>query len=133
MKTNQIMTRPMGCFSVEQRTKDAMFNATALLRQWNESTGERKEISKFFENANTKEFISALLEEENLNTQNSAYLNQEAGTAEHGCTRYCSVMFFKYLDSDGRGVYFKVAYNPTAGDGKKYFLYSMDDRLPDET
>lgn len=86
MKTNQIMTRPMGCFSVEQRTKAAIFNATALLRQWNESTGERKEISKFFENANTKEFISALLEEENLNTQNSAYLKsrgRNGGTWMH--------------------------------------------------
>lgn len=53
----------MGCFSVEQRTKDGMFNATALLKQWNESAGEKKEIKKFFENQNTKEFISALIEE----------------------------------------------------------------------
>lgn len=56
-------------------------------------------------------------------TSHGLYKNRTDGT----------VMFFKYLDSDGRGVYFKVAYNPTAGDGKKYFLYSMDDRLPDET
>ena len=93
MKTNQIMTRPMGCFSVEQRTKDAMFNATALLRQWNESTGERKEISKFFENANTKEFISALLEEENLNTQNSAYLKSRG---RNGGTWMLPILFVKF-------------------------------------
>lgn len=43
----------MGCFSVEQRTKDGMFNATALLKQWNESAGEKKELKKFFENQNT--------------------------------------------------------------------------------
>lgn len=36
MKTNNIMVRPMGQFKVEQRTKDGMFNATALLKQWNE-------------------------------------------------------------------------------------------------
>lgn len=64
----------MGCFSVEQRTKDGMFNATALLKQWNKSAGEKKEIKKFFENQNTKEFISALIEEENLNGEKSAYL-----------------------------------------------------------
>ena len=66
MKTNQIMVRPMGCFSVEQRTKDGMFNATSLLKQWNESSGQQKQIAHFFENENTKEFIEALMEEENF-------------------------------------------------------------------
>ena len=31
MKTNQAMIRPMGQFQVVQRTKDGMFNATALI------------------------------------------------------------------------------------------------------
>lgn len=35
--------------------------------------------------------------------------------------------FFKYADSDGRGVIIKVAYNPTAGDKKFYFPYAIDD------
>ncbi len=47
----------MGMFSVYQRTKDAMFDATSLLRQWNETTGEKKEITKFFENTNTKSLL----------------------------------------------------------------------------
>ena len=64
----------MGDFDVIQRTSDGMFNATMLLKQWNEMSGDKKEITKFFENENTKEFISALISEENLNTQNSAYL-----------------------------------------------------------
>lgn len=29
------MIRPMGDFKVIQRTKDAFFNATNLLKQWN--------------------------------------------------------------------------------------------------
>ncbi len=66
MITNQVMKRPMGNFLVEQRTKDSMFNATNLLKQWNEASGEKKEITKFFDNDNTKEFISALMEEEKL-------------------------------------------------------------------
>lgn len=36
MITNQVMKRPMGNFLVEQRTKDSMFNATNLLKQWND-------------------------------------------------------------------------------------------------
>lgn len=35
MITNQIMKRPLADFTVEQRTKDAFFNASDLLRQWN--------------------------------------------------------------------------------------------------
>ena len=38
MKTNNVLTRPMGDFSVNQRTKDGFFNATELLRQWNLNT-----------------------------------------------------------------------------------------------
>ena len=51
-----------------------MFNAINLLKQWNEQTGQQKEIKKFFENKATEEFIEALISEENLNRQNSAYL-----------------------------------------------------------
>ena len=93
MKTNAIMLRPMGVFTVEQRTKDGMFNATNLLRQWNESTGEKKEVTKFFENDNTKEFISALMKEENLNTQNSAYLKSRG---KNGGTWMHPILFIKF-------------------------------------
>lgn len=84
----------MGCFSVEQRTKDGMFNATALLRQWNESAGEKKEIKKFFENQNTKEFISALIEEENLNGEKSAYLTSRG--KYNGGTWMHPILFVKF-------------------------------------
>lgn len=94
MKTNQVMLRPMGCFSVEQRTKDGMFNATALLKQWNESAGEKKEIKKFFENQNTKEFISALIEEENLNGEKSAYLTSRG--KYNGGTWMHPILFVKF-------------------------------------
>lgn len=94
MKTNQVVLRPMGCFSVEQRTKDGMFNATALLKQWNESAGEKKEIKKFFENQNTKEFISALIEEENLNGEKSAYLTSRG--KYNGGTWMHPILFVKF-------------------------------------
>lgn len=74
MKTSVIMTRRMGQFEVLQRTKDGMFNATALLRQWNESTNNNKRIQDFFENQNTQAFIAALMDEEDLKVPNLAYL-----------------------------------------------------------
>lgn len=84
----------MGRFSVEQRTKDGMFNATSLLKQWNESAGEKKEIKKFFENQNTKEFISALIEEENLNGEKSAYLTSRG--KYNGGTWMHPILFVKF-------------------------------------
>ena len=33
MKTNNVLTRPMGDFSVNQRTKDGFFNATDLIEK----------------------------------------------------------------------------------------------------
>lgn len=86
MKTDQVMLRPMGCFSVEQRTKDGFFNATALLKQWNENSGQQKQMSHYTDNASTQEFITALLKEENLKERNSVLLQtrgKNGGTWMH--------------------------------------------------
>lgn len=60
------MIRQMGDFQVEQRTKDGFFNATALLKQWNHSSGMQKQMIHYTDIEPTKEFLKALLEEENL-------------------------------------------------------------------
>lgn len=67
MKTSVNMIREMGQYQVVQRTKDAMFDATHLLKQWNKDHG-RKDISDFLSNKATKEFIQAIADAENLNT-----------------------------------------------------------------
>lgn len=87
MKTNQIMVRSMGGFAVQQRTKDAFFNATLLVEQWNRETGECKRVDHFLETGQTQEFISALIDDVEveivdktkqnngcLNTRKSGYL-----------------------------------------------------------
>jgi hypothetical protein len=67
MKTNQNMTRKMGDFDVIQRTCDGFFDANVLLRQWNKDiTHSQRKMETFLESPNTKEFISALIEENNL-------------------------------------------------------------------
>jgi hypothetical protein len=75
MKTNQVMVRPMGPFKVEQRTKDAYFNATSLLKQWNDTTGSKKELKDYLSNKSTKELATTIINRENLNRDNSPYLS----------------------------------------------------------
>lgn len=83
----------MGKFEVIQRTKDGFFNGTGLLKQWNDYSGQKKEITKFFALENTKEFIQALLREENLNTQDSAYLKTRG---KYGGTWMTPILFVKF-------------------------------------
>jgi hypothetical protein len=66
MKTNQTLTRQMGSFSVYQRTSDGMFNATALLKQWNGHSGQQKNMGQYFDQSSVSEFIVALCEDENI-------------------------------------------------------------------
>ncbi len=70
MKTNQVLTRRMGDFDVLQRTKDGMFNATELLKQWNHFSGHDKKIDHYFYLASTKEFIKALKTDAGITASN---------------------------------------------------------------
>lgn len=96
MKTNQLLTRQMADFAVMQRTCDSMFNATALLKQWNESKNESKEINKFFDNNATKDFINALIIEENLHTQNSTYVKSRASRGNNAGTWMHPLLFIDF-------------------------------------
>lgn len=65
------MIRKMGDFDVTQRTKDGFFNATALLKQWNNVVGNQKVlhrgISPYVKNETDNQQV--------LDTQNSPYVN----------------------------------------------------------
>lgn len=75
MKTNQVMVRKMGDFDVSQRTKDGMFNATALLKQWNAQDGvAQRKLDNYFASPKTTEFINTIVEREKLNTPKMVYL-----------------------------------------------------------
>ena len=70
MKTSVTMVRKMGEFNILQRTKDGMFNATELTKQWNKKkTKGRKDVSAFIKRDNTNEFIEALSEDLGLETR----------------------------------------------------------------
>lgn len=86
MKTNNVILRPMGQFQVQQRTKDGMFNATALLKQWNEMMESDKRLQSYFSNDSSNEFIETIIKRENLNSKKSCYLTvrgKNGGTWMH--------------------------------------------------
>lgn len=86
MKTNQEMVRKMGCFDVVQRTRDGYFNASHLLKQWNESTGMQKQMSHYTSAASTNEFIKALVDEEGLKERDCVLIQKRGkngGTYMH--------------------------------------------------
>jgi hypothetical protein len=74
MKTNQNMIRKMGNFEVIQRTKDGFFNATALLKQWNNSIDNQQVLhtqnSGYVKNSTENQQVI-------LHTQNSTYLKKK--------------------------------------------------------
>lgn len=87
------MVRPMGQFKVEQRTKDAYFNATALLKQWNEVTASKKELKDYLSNKATKELIATINDREKLNGEKSPYLSNRG---KNGGTWMHPILFVDY-------------------------------------
>lgn len=57
------MKRDLYGLSILQRTSDGMFNATELMNQWKNTTGQEKRIDNFLQNDQTKKFIQALAED----------------------------------------------------------------------
>ena len=75
MKTNQIMIRQMGEFTVSQRTIDGKFDCTSLLNQWNNSNkNNTKKIGDYLRLKETREFVKALMEEPEFKDGNSRIL-----------------------------------------------------------
>lgn len=90
------MKRTLANFTVEQRTKDGMFNATGLLKQWNEKNGQQKSIAHYLENSASQEFIKALINEENFTCRNSVYVVSKARIDRGGGTLMHPLMFIDF-------------------------------------
>jgi uncharacterized protein YjgD (DUF1641 family) len=126
MKTSVVMIRPMGSFEVHQRTKDGMFNANSLLKQWNASGGSKKEIKDYFDNKSTKEFIEAMINDENTiggivpMIKSKASKGENAGTWMHP---YLFIDFAMWLNPKFKLEVIKfvydelIKYRNDAGDG----------------
>lgn len=105
MKTNQAMIRTMGQFQVVQRTKDGMFNATALLKQWNEQLNlhtqkngylKKKDLDDYLSNKNTQLFIQTIQDREKLDTPKMVYLKSRASRGENAGTWMHPLLFIDF-------------------------------------
>lgn len=90
------MIRKMGDFEVVQRTKDGMFNATGLLKQWNNILNNpKRDLDNFWRVTNISEFMSEIAKNEHgFNSVDFTDLKKvlscaaEAKMEAHGCTQY---------------------------------------------
>ena len=74
---------------------------------------------KYMSRSSMKHIDRILAKSEYVPTTHAVYKDRNDGKA----------MFFRYKDRDGRGLYFKVAYNEKAEKGRKeYALYSVVDK-----
>lgn len=82
MKTNQVLTRKMEDFEVQQRTSDGYFDANALLAQWNEiSKNTRRRMDKFLQSESTSEFIKTIKKRESQRSKSTNAENKTVSEA----------------------------------------------------
>ena len=99
MKTNQIMIRELNGYELEQRTENSYFNANLLTKQYYEKTGIEKRVREFTDNKGTIEFIQALANELNTNSNNCSYLPEDLCITKKGAkggTWMHPYLFLKY-------------------------------------
>lgn len=110
MKTNQEMIRPMGNFNVIQRTSDGYFNATQLLKQWNENAKSKpvnstdlkeRRLDAFWDSTNLDQLMSEIAENElNFKSQNFGDLKNALSKTcrgkKNGGTWMHPVLFIKF-------------------------------------
>lgn len=118
MKTNVNITRKLNEFDVIQRTKDSMFNATSLLQQWNEKSGQQKDIAHYFENKSTNEFINALLIDQNSNSRNSVVLKSAGRYGGTWMHPYLFIDFAMWLNPAFKLQVIKFVYDQLIEDRK---------------
>lgn len=141
MKTNVVMQRKMGRFTVEQRTKDGMFNATSLLKQWNGEVDSKdgnsriKKMNDFIRLDTTNQFMDTIAETDGLNTKKIVIKNRGkyGGTWMHP---YLFIDFAMWINPKFKYQVIKfvhdqlIAHRHSAGDNYNV-LSSAASKLPD--
>lgn len=81
---------------IPQRTSDKFFNATEMIKYYNNLTGSKKVFAEFLSNNNTNEFIEAL-RQEILNVGDSLHLQViESKRGKNGATWMHPYLFVKF-------------------------------------
>ena len=118
MKTNVNVTRKLNDFDVVQRTKDSMFNATLLLNQWNEKSGQQKKMIHYTENASTQEFLKALMVDVNSKERNSVLIQSRGKNGGTWMHPYLFIDFAMWLNPAFKLQVIKFVYDQLIEDRK---------------
>ena len=86
----------MGDFDVIQRTSDSFFNATKLLKQWNNKYGVDRKMDNYFKSEKTKDFISTIMIRENLHTPKMVYVKSRASRGDSSGTWMSPMLFIDF-------------------------------------
>ena len=86
----------MGDFDVIQRTSDSSFNATKLLKQWNNKYGVDRKMDNYFKSEKTKDFISTIMIRENLHTPKMVYVKSRASRGDSSGTWMSPMLFIDF-------------------------------------
>lgn len=86
----------MGEFKVFQRTSDGMFNATELLKQWNDNSPTERKMDNFFKLKGTDDFVSTIQERENLDTPKLVYVKSRASRGANSGTWMHPLLFIDF-------------------------------------
>jgi hypothetical protein len=98
MKTSVNMIRKLDKFEIIQRTKDSMFNATGLLKQWNKESGQKKQMVHFLDNKTTKEFIETIEKEEDTKERNHVLIKSRGKGGETWMHPYLFIDFAMWIN-----------------------------------
>lgn len=91
------MKRPLANFTVEQRTRDAFFNATNLLKQWNgQPNVAQRKMDNYFASSKTVEFIQTIMSREKLDTPKMVYVKSKARADRGGGTWMHPLLFIDF-------------------------------------
>jgi hypothetical protein len=134
------MIRELNGSDVLQRTCDSYFNANLLAKQFNETSGIDKRVREFTDNKGTIEFLEALSNELNINSDNPRYLPKDLCITKKGKNGgtwmhpYLFVKFAMWLSPSFEIKIIKfvydnlIEYRNQAGDYYKEMCNTINDR-----
>jgi len=97
MKTKPILYRNLNNVQIRQDSKDSYFNANDLLNLYLENGGKDKRIYDFLELNSTKEYMSEILRQENLNNADCRELEVvRTKRGQHGGTWMHPYLFIDF-------------------------------------
>lgn len=101
----------MGSFSVSQRTKDGMFYATSLMKQWNTAKKSKKEVNDFIRLKSTSQYLETLKTKEEFKNGESPVLKTRGKYAGTWMHPFLFIDFAMWINPDFKYDVIKFVYD----------------------